>query len=92
MSVAPSRTQFLSLYRQYIRSANNFTNYNFRKYFLRKARTSFENGSKLNNSHELDEFWLEAHKELAVLKRQAVVSQMYTFDQLVVEPLGKKQA
>ncbi|EDZ72610.1 YER048W-Ap-like protein [Saccharomyces cerevisiae AWRI1631] len=33
----------------------------------------------------------EAKNDLGVLKRQSVISQMYTFDRLVVEPLqGRK--
>lgn len=87
MPALPSRSQVLSLYRQFIRNANNFSNYNYRNYFLRKAKTSFRQNKTLEDVKELNEAWNKAQRELGVLKRQSVISQMYTFDKLVVEPL-----
>ncbi|SCU81545.1 LANO_0B03466g1_1 [Lachancea nothofagi CBS 11611] len=87
---APSRSQVLSLYKQIIKNANGFNNYNFRNYFLRKAKTSFRNASDLKDPVAIEEAWNTAKQELGVLKRQSVISQMYTFDKQVVEPLEQK--
>ncbi|KAL6940590.1 hypothetical protein ACO0QE_004498 [Hanseniaspora vineae] len=87
--------QFINLYRDYLRTAGSFTNYNFKNYFLRKAKRDFRNYKQkaLSNSaddagfNQLDTF-SKLRTELAVLKRQSVVSQLYTFDKLVVEPIN----
>ncbi|WFD44406.1 hypothetical protein MPSI1_003074 [Malassezia psittaci] len=41
MTVAPSRQQLLTLYRQHLSAARSFTAYNFREYFLRRTRDQF---------------------------------------------------
>lgn len=89
-ATVPTRPQVLALYRQFVKNANNFNNYNFREYFLRKARTTFKESKQLQDSTKVNAAWEEAQRELGVLKRQSVISQMYTFDKLVVEPLRKK--
>ncbi|CAO1639270.1 unnamed protein product [Sympodiomycopsis kandeliae] len=38
---APSKTQILSLYRKYLATAQSFSSYNFRTYFLRRSRDLF---------------------------------------------------
>ena len=87
--------QFITLYRDYLRTAGSFTNYNFKNYFLRKAKRDFRNyrqqavsgSTKESGLSQLDTF-NKLRTELAVLKRQSVVSQLYTFDKLVVEPIN----
>ncbi|SCU77788.1 LAME_0A02234g1_1 [Lachancea meyersii CBS 8951] len=87
----PSRTQVLALYKQTLRNANGFNNYNFKHYFLRKARTQFRDLKDLKDPAAIEKAFSAAQRELGVLKRQSVISQMYTFDKQVVEPLdGKK--
>ncbi|EPQ30842.1 uncharacterized protein PFL1_01740 [Pseudozyma flocculosa PF-1] len=39
--VVPSRTQILRLYRKYLTTAQSFSSYNFRTYFLRRSRDMF---------------------------------------------------
>lgn len=69
------------MYREYLRAARGFANYNFRAYFERRAHAAFRDGA-----NELTEETLaKARSELLVLQRQAQVSQMYHFDKLVVE-------
>lgn len=90
MTSAPSRIQVLHMYKEFIRSANKMQNYNFREYFLRKARDTFHDNKDVQDSAKLAQLFLEAEKDLGVLKRQSVISNMYTFDKLVVEPLKKR--
>ncbi|CAL9728976.1 protein Isd11p [Monosporozyma unispora] len=87
MAAAPSKTQILSLYRQLIKNSKQFTNYNFREYFLRKSRLEFKQNMLQQDPVKVNELVSKANEELAVLKRQAIVSQLYTFDKTVVEPL-----
>ncbi|KAH3667279.1 hypothetical protein OGAPHI_002928 [Ogataea philodendri] len=78
-----SKPEVLSLYRQFLRYSYKFENYNFREYFLRKARTDFKKLKDFQgDSAELLE---KARADLSVLKRQSTISQMYHFDKLVVE-------
>lgn len=89
-SPGPSRAQVLALYKQFIKNANGFNNYNYREYFLRKARTTFRKNRALEDPATISAAWDTALKDLGVLKRQSVISQMYTFDKQVVEPLDPK--
>ncbi|CEP63472.1 Isd11p LALA0_S08e03246g [Lachancea lanzarotensis] len=88
---SPSRTQVLSLYKQIIRNANGFNNYNFKNYFLRKARTQFRETKDLQDPETIQQAYRTAKQELGVLKRQSVISQMYTFDKQVVERIDSRK-
>ncbi|CCK72754.1 Isd11p KNAG_0L01340 [Huiozyma naganishii CBS 8797] len=89
-ATVPARAQVLSVYRQFIKNANQFTNYNFREYFLRRTRNTFKQNKTVEDPARLAALFGEARAELKVLKRQSVISQMYTFDKTVVEPLNKR--
>ena len=86
---APTRSQVLSLYKQFVKNAKQFNDYNFREYFLRRARFDFKQNAAIQDPARLAAIYAEAQRNLGVLKRQSVISQMYTFDKLVVEPLHK---
>ncbi|CAB4254035.1 similar to Saccharomyces cerevisiae YER048W-A ISD11 Protein required for mitochondrial iron- sulfur cluster biosynthesis [Maudiozyma barnettii] len=90
MATAPTRLQVLALYKQFIKNSKQFNNYNFREYFLRRSRDSFKQNMTLQKPEEVSRAYLGAKEELGILKRQAVISKMYTFDKLVVEPLNNK--
>lgn len=87
---APTRTQILHMYKDFIRNANKIQNYNFRHYFLRRAKESFRENKNVQDPKKVNELLTEAEKDLGVLKRQSIISNMYTFDKLVVEPLKKR--
>lgn len=89
-TVSPTRRQVLRLYKQLIKNANQYNDYNFREYFLRRARASFKENRLVKDPSKLQSLFVEGQKDLGVLKRQSIISQMYTFDKLVVEPLHKR--
>ncbi|CCE94085.1 Isd11p TDEL_0H02260 [Torulaspora delbrueckii] len=89
MSATPTRGQVLKLYKQFMKNARQFNDYNFREYFIRRARIGFKENKDVHDSQKLNTLFKEAQRDLGVLKRQSVLSQMYTFDKLVVEPLIK---
>lgn len=89
MSATPTRGQVLKLYKQFMRNARQFNDYNFREYFIRRARIGFKENRDVQDSQKLNTLFKDAQRDLGVLKRQSVLSQMYTFDKLVVEPLNK---
>lgn len=91
MSATPSRTQVLHLYKQFIKNAKLFNDYNFREYFLRRARADFKQHIAVQDTTKLSELYHDGQLNLAMLKRQSIISQLYTFDKLVVEPLGSSK-
>ncbi|KAH3679804.1 hypothetical protein WICPIJ_008513 [Wickerhamomyces pijperi] len=88
MSTAPSTTQVLSLYREFLRNATKFNNYNFKNYFIRRSRDAFNSGKTLKTQEEITNAYTKAQQELEVLKRQSLISRLYSFEKLVVEPLN----
>ncbi|GAA5807139.1 hypothetical protein MFLAVUS_000490 [Mucor flavus] len=79
-------TKVLSLYRNFIRHGNKFSSYNFRDYTVRRSRDAFRANMTETSSEKIASFIAKAEQELAVVKRQAAISQMYTNgEHLVVE-------
>lgn len=85
--MAPSSKQILGLYKQLLSYAYKFDNYNFREFSKRKIHDGFKLHKNSTNEEEITNFYNEGINNLAMLKRQSAISQMYTFDKLVVEPL-----
>lgn len=84
----PSTTDVLRLYKNLLLSAAKFDNYNFREYLLRKVKDSFHVNKNLSGDAATAAY-NDGINNLAVLKRQLKISQMYTFEKVVVEPLEK---
>lgn len=84
-----SRQQLLALYRSLLRASYQFDYYNFREYFLRKTRRDFRKIREVKGDNT--KFYEASKAELGVLKRQSMISQMYPFDQLVVERTDEKR-
>jgi hypothetical protein len=101
MSNTPSAKAILQLYTQTLRTARSFSSYNFREYFIRRAKGSFKEiqvcpfsfyvARQLNPSQgEKDParvavLYSEAAKELTSLRRSAIVNQLYGGWTLAVE-------
>lgn len=85
----PAKEQILQLYRQFLRASIKFNNYNFRSYFIRRSRDSFKEYISVTEPEEIHNLLSKARAELQVLQRQSKISQMYSFDKLVVEPLDR---
>ncbi|KAK7740691.1 hypothetical protein SLS53_005159 [Cytospora paraplurivora] len=80
-----SPQQVRSLYRQLLRQGEQFASYNFREYAKRRTRDAFRENKDVQDPRQIQEFVQKGLKELQVLKRQAVISQFYQLDRLVVE-------
>ena len=85
----PNSKQILGLYKQLLEKAYKFDNYNFREFTKRKISDSFKANKSLNDEKAIKSFYNEGIDQLAMLQRQTTISQMFTFDKLVVEPLKK---
>ncbi|EPQ51830.1 hypothetical protein GLOTRDRAFT_80829 [Gloeophyllum trabeum ATCC 11539] len=85
MSTPPTRNAILNLYASTLRASRAFSSYNFRNYFIRRTKDTFRQIQNEQDPQKLTSFYNEARKELAVLKRSAVVNQLYGGWRLVVE-------
>lgn len=81
--------QVLGLYKQLLERAYKFDNYNFKEFAKRKVVDSFKANKSLKDEEAIKTFYNNGINQLAMLKRQTTISQMFTFDKLVVEPLKK---
>lgn len=87
--MAPTSRQVLSLYKQLLSKAQKFDNYNFREYAKRRVHDAFKENKNLKEDDKIVAFFNEGVDNLALLSRQTAISQMFTTEKLVVEPLAK---
>lgn len=66
----------MSLYRTFLREGGQFPNYNIREYILRKAKHSFRHNADAP-ADQVAGLVEKATGELEVLRRQAMVYEMY---------------
>ncbi|KAG2128259.1 hypothetical protein DEU56DRAFT_742027 [Suillus clintonianus] len=85
MATPPSRKAILSLYTSTLRTAKSFSSYNFRNYFVSRTEDTFQGMQAEQDPIKLSQAYNEAVKELAVLRRSAVVNQLYGGSRLAVE-------
>ncbi|KAI8074766.1 hypothetical protein BC940DRAFT_231095 [Gongronella butleri] len=72
------RAHVLSLYRNFIRHGNKFSNYNFREYVVRRSRDAFRQHQSESDPAVIQQLVKKAETDLNVVKRQAAISQLYT--------------
>lgn len=82
---SPTASSTLSLYRSLLRTARQFSAYNFREYAKRRTRDAFHAHRSETDERRIQELMQKGLKELQVMKRQTVVSQFFQLDRLVVE-------
>ncbi|THH27209.1 hypothetical protein EUX98_g6971 [Antrodiella citrinella] len=68
-----------------LRTSRAFSSYNFRQYFVHRTKSVFQDIKDEQDPAKLRAFYDEKRKELDVLKRSAVVNQLYGGWRLVVE-------
>ena len=77
----------LPLYRQLLRAARGFTNYNFREHALRCVREDFRRGAALTDAEEIAAAQRRGGEQLRMLKRQSMVSQLFPQEKHAMESL-----
>ncbi|KAF5392005.1 hypothetical protein D9757_003251 [Collybiopsis confluens] len=81
----PSRRAILSLYQSTLRTSKSFSSYNFRNYFIRRAKGTFRAIQAESDPARVQSLYSEAVQELTVLRRSAIVNQLYGGWRLAVE-------
>ncbi|KAF5348799.1 hypothetical protein D9756_009782 [Leucocoprinus leucothites] len=82
---APSRGAILHLYAAALRTSRSFSSYNFRHYFVRRTKETFRNIQSEEDPQKLRTMYADAVKELNVIRRSAIVNQLYGGWRLAVE-------
>ncbi|KAG1756786.1 uncharacterized protein EDB91DRAFT_35534 [Suillus paluster] len=85
MVTPPSRKAVLGLYASTLRTTKSFRSYNFRNYFVQRTKDTFRGMQTEQDPVKLSQAYNEAVKELSVLRRCAVVNQLYGGWRLAVE-------
>ncbi|KAL5497907.1 hypothetical protein ACEPAH_2838 [Sanghuangporus vaninii] len=81
----PTHRAILSLYASSLRTARSFSSYNFRQYFMRRAKDVFREIQNEKDPKRVGTLYANAVREHAVLQRSAIVNQLYGGWRLVVE-------
>ncbi|KAG0224740.1 LYR motif-containing protein 4-like protein [Mortierella sp. GBAus27b] len=85
VSTAARRSQVLGLYRSLLHHSSKFAAYNFRDYAVRRTRDSFHAAKNETDPDKIQALIQRGQRELEVVKRQSVISQLYGGEKLVVE-------
>ncbi|CAG4949772.1 unnamed protein product [Parnassius apollo] len=80
-----SKTHILSIYKSLMRESAKFSNYNFRSYALRRVRDAFKEHKSLADKKLINKEYQFAKDNLAIIKRQVVIGEMYKTEKLVIE-------
>ncbi|KAF7440001.1 hypothetical protein PC9H_000342 [Pleurotus ostreatus] len=68
-----------------LKTSNSFSSYNFRNYFVRKTKDTFRSIQNESDPSKIQALYKEAVDDLAVLKRSALVNQVYGGWKLAIE-------
>ncbi|KAI0050302.1 hypothetical protein FA95DRAFT_1487553 [Auriscalpium vulgare] len=85
MANPPSAKTILSLYASMLRTSRSFSSYNFREYFVRKTKMTFREIQNEEDPAKVSALYSQSVADLAVLKRSAIVNQLYGGWKLAVE-------
>ncbi|KAE9400869.1 hypothetical protein BT96DRAFT_818644 [Gymnopus androsaceus JB14] len=91
MSNPPSRRAILSLYQSMLRTSRSFSSYNFRNYFIRQTKDTFRAIQAESDPSRVQSMYSEAVRDLTVLRRSAIVNQLYGGWRLAVEDVKKPE-
>ncbi|KAG6451561.1 hypothetical protein O3G_MSEX007216 [Manduca sexta] len=68
-----------------LRESEKFPNYNFRSYALRRVRDAFKDSKNLSDAKSIKKEYEFAKENLAIIRRQVLIGDMYKTEKLVIE-------
>ncbi|EFX87649.1 hypothetical protein DAPPUDRAFT_306461 [Daphnia pulex] len=83
--MALTRMEILKLYKQLLRESSKFSSYNFRQYALMRVRDAFHENKNLTDATAVKKQVAEGYKNLAIIKRQVIIGDMFEPQRLVIE-------
>lgn len=78
-------SEALRLYKSLLRASANFSSYNFRNYAFRRIRDGFLVNRNETDATKKTKLLEDGYSQLALIRRQTAISQMYSSPDLVVE-------
>ncbi|KAF9425548.1 LYR motif-containing protein 4 [Podila epigama] len=90
MATPATRSQVLALYRSLLHHSSKFAAYNFRDYAVRRTRDAFHAAKNEQDPTKIQALIADAEKQLQIVKRQSLISQLYSGEKLVVETKHQK--
>mmetsp|Transcript_18963 Transcript_18963/g.33919 ORF Transcript_18963/g.33919 Transcript_18963/m.33919 type:complete len:90 (+) Transcript_18963:113-382(+) len=81
------RSATLSLYRNMLRQANQYKDYNFRLYILRRVRDQFKSRKNVASPEETASLLAKGRETLEVIQRQRTIDNMYSRGANVMEKI-----
>ncbi|XP_059618894.1 LYR motif-containing protein 4 [Phlebotomus argentipes] len=80
-----SKSSVLSLYKTLLRESQRFSSYNYREYARRRIRDAFRDNKTLSDAESIKNQLKFANENLQVIRRQALIGDLYKSDKLVIE-------
>lgn len=74
-----------TIFKQMLKASSNFSDYNFRTYFVRRVNQHMKKYESIQSAEEKDKFIDESEKMLAMLERQSTLSQTFKASKLPIE-------
>ncbi|XP_078395702.1 LYR motif-containing protein 4-like [Cetorhinus maximus] len=81
----PTSRQVLSLYRVMLKESKKFSSYNYRTFALRRIKDTFRENKNVTNPEVIQELIEKAKANIEVIRRQVLVSHLYTAEKLIIE-------
>ncbi|GAB5365297.1 hypothetical protein AAMO2058_001045500 [Amorphochlora amoebiformis] len=81
------RTASLKLYRNMMREAKHFKDYNFREYILRRVRTQFHRKMNVKDPQEAELLVQKGEETLGIIRRQKTIDNLYSSGGSVMEKI-----
>uniref|UniRef100_A0A453IGV3 Complex 1 LYR protein domain-containing protein n=7 Tax=Triticeae TaxID=147389 RepID=A0A453IGV3_AEGTS len=76
-AAGPAKTEVLSLFRAFLRTARQFSDYNIREYTRRRAADAFRENRALADAPAAAAAFADGKQQLEVAKRQVLVYSLY---------------
>ncbi|CAJ0605173.1 unnamed protein product [Cylicocyclus nassatus] len=85
MTAPIAKSVWVNLYKNLEREAAKFPQYNYRVFFQRRIREHFEANRGVSDPVAQRKLLEKGQKELEVIRRQVVISQLYPHNRTVIE-------
>lgn len=79
------RQSTLRLYKQLLQESSKFNTYNFKEFALRRTREDFRRNMHETDAQKISALINKAQESLELIKRQALLSQMFPHPHFAVE-------
>ncbi|XP_026465475.1 LYR motif-containing protein 4-like [Ctenocephalides felis] len=80
-----SKMEILKLYKMILRESQKISAYNYRMYAIRRVRDAFRENKNLTDKKSIDLQLQFGAKNLEIIKRQALIGNMFDSTKLVIE-------